>query len=229
MLAAFPMFAQVSVYNNIVFQQSPRRTSFSNFKRPQVLHANYQIELISGENKVYGEEFHSNNPFSITKFSFLPIPGHKGWGITAAYIDETIPTADRYFYISPRYYFQTRHGCVMYGFRYHYSLKYDEGPTKDRLQPLIAYKYGNLEKLYISIDIFSENVFGVLNISMNYIFPDKYSSISLGYVNTKRGIYNGLSYRLNYKVYKRFMFVFQGNLHNKHYNTGMQAGLGVLW
>ena len=187
--------------------------------------------VLYGKNHLYFDSINSHQSISI---GYNPLPQTKGFGLNAWYLqdDNTSYYGYKESMIIIQPYTQLLHKSLALKLGINILiLSEGEEPGLKALFPAIEVKYGFTENFYLSAGYRSDMFFGRLTANLHFMFNDNVSEIMFGYTYKKDwdDDYNGLTYKIDYMIFKKFILRVLGNANFARKLYGMQVGIGVLF
>ena len=186
--------------------------------------------VLYGKNQLLLDSIESHKNISII---YNPLPNINGFGLNAWYIQEDYTSyygfKESFFVIQPFLNIPHKFLALKLGINVIIPSEGEES-VASVLLPAFEIKLGKLNKLYFSAGYRSELFFGRLTANLNYIFNDNSSSIMLGYTYCDDGNdgYSGLTYKIDYTVFKKILLRVWGNANFARKVYGTQVGIGML-
>ena len=195
-------------------------------------HTHYCMVLY-GKNHLYFDSINSHQNISIV---YNPLPNIKGFGLNAWYtwyIQHDNPLYYEYkaslIVVQPSTHLLHKSLALKLGINLIYI---SEGEDRGILAwlPAAEIRYKIMSNLYLSAGYRSDMFFGRLTANLHFMFNDNVSEIMFGYTYKKDWDedYNGLTYKIDYMLFKKFLLRVLGNANFARKLYGTQIGIGML-
>ena len=190
----------------------------------------HYLMVMYGKNQLY---FDSINSHQIISIGYNPIQKNKGLGINAWYLQDDHTSyygfKESMIIIQPSIHLLHKSLALKLGINI-YILSEGEEPGLKAWLPAIEIKYGFMKNLYLSFNFKSDMFFGSVNANVHYLLNDNISEIMLGYAYKEdwNEDYNGLAYKLDWLVFRKFLLRLCGNVDFKFISQGIEAGIGIF-
>ena len=187
--------------------------------------------LLYGKNQLYLDSIKSHKNISII---YSPLPNINGFGLNAWYIQDDHTSyygfKESFLILQPSTNILYKSLAIKLGINV-IILSEGEEPGLKVWLPTFEIKLGNLKKLYFAAGYRSELFFGCLTANLNYRFNDNTSSIMFGYAyaDDDNDDYSGLTYKIDYTIFKKILLRVWGNANFSRDLYGTQVGIGVLF
>ena len=191
----------------------------------------HYLMVMYGKNQLY---FDSINSHQIISIGYNPIQINKGLGLNVWYLQDDHTSyygfKESMIIIQPSVHLLHKSLDVKLGMNV-FVLSEGEEPGLKIWQPAIEIKYGFMKNFYLSAGYRSDMFFGRFTTNLHYRFDDNISEIMLGYTYKEDwdDDYNGFTYKLDCKVFKKFLLRVCGNVDFKFNSKGIQWGVGMLF
>lgn len=190
----------------------------------------HYLIVMYGKSQLYFDSINSHQSISV---GYNPMHKNKGFGLNAWYLQDDHTSyygfKESMIIIQPSIHLLHKSLVVKLGWNV-FILSEGEEPGLKTWQPAIEINYGFMENFYLSFNFKSDMFFGSVNANIHYVFNDNISGIMLGYAYKENwdDDYNGLIYKLDCKVFKKFLLRVCGNVDFKFSPQGIQVGVGML-
>ena len=192
-------------------------------------HTHYCMVLY-GKNHLYFDSINSHQSISI---GYNPLPQTKGFGLNAWYLqdDNTSYYGYKESMIIIQPYTQLLHKSLALKLGIN-ILILSEGEERGILiwLPAAEIRYKIMSNLNFSAGYRSDMFFGRFTANLHYRFNDNVSEIMLGYTYKEDwdDDYNGLTYKIDYMLFNKFLLRVWGNANFARKLYGTQIGIGML-
>ncbi|MBN2017435.1 MAG: hypothetical protein JW794_04795 [Candidatus Cloacimonetes bacterium] len=172
-------------------------------------------------------------PHKTISVGYNPLPFSQGLGLNAWYLREDnismYGQKPSIIIIQPSGNFLYKSFALKLGINILYRSEGEETGLRGLL-PAFEMSYGFMENLYLSFNFKSDMFLGSVNANVHYLLNDNISGIMLGYAYKENWNedYNGLTYRITYRIFKKFLLRVCGNVDFKFMSQGIQAGIGII-
>jgi len=190
----------------------------------------HYLMAMYGKNQLYFDSINSHQNILI---GYNPMPNRKGFGLNAWYLQDDHTSyygfKESNIIIQPSTHILYKSLALKLGINV-IILSEGEEPGLKSLLPAVEIKYGITGKLYFLAGYRSDMFFGRLTSNLNYVFNDRTSSIMLGYTyaDVSNDGYSGLTYKIDYTIFKRFLLRVWGNANFARKLYGTQVGIGIF-
>ena len=194
------------------------------------LHTHYCMVLY-GINHLYVDTIKSHKNISVV---YTPLPNINGFGLNVSYLRDNYTSyygfKESMIIIQPSANILYKFLALKLGINV-IILNEGEEPGLKAWLPAIEIKYGFMKNFNLSASYRSEMFFGCLTANLHYRFNDEISEIMLGYTYEDDGDedYNGLTYKVDYMIFRKFLLRVWGNANFARKLYGTQVGVGVLF
>lgn len=173
-----------------------------------------------------------------TYFSFRAYPRFykSGMGVHLGYVgmpDENEFWDDEgfknhFYYIQPRLYYRGKYFGLVPGLIIFIFIGSQDTVINGIILPSLSIQFGNLRKLFFSINGLHDLYFGFFSFNVHYIIADHFSNVRFGIT---RGIEEGtvgLASQIQWRVYKNGYLNIGGQIQFEDSKSGILAGVGVV-
>ena len=191
----------------------------------------HYLMAMYGKNQLYFDSINSHQNILI---GYNPMPNRKGFGLNAWYLQDDHTSyygfKESMIIIQPSANILYKFLALKLGINV-IILNEGEEPGLKAWLPAIEIKYGFMKNFNLSASYRSEMFFGCLTANLHYRFNDEISEIMLGYTYEDDGDedYNGLTYKVDYMIFRKFLLRVWGNANFARKLYGTQVGVGVLF
>lgn len=187
--------------------------------------------VLYGKNYLYLDSVKSHKNVSIV---YNPLPQTKGFGLNAWYLKEDCTSYYGFkpsmIIIQPSAHLLHKSLVLKLCMNIIYISEGEEPGLKGWL-PAIEIEYGIMKNFYLSAGYRSDMFFGRFTANLHFVFNDNVSEIMLGYTYKDNWDedYNGLTYKFDYMIFRKFLLRIWGNANFARKLYGTQVGIGMLF